>query len=278
MSVRKSARMLSWTFALWFGCAAEMDGSSGDEGANGDAPVNSAHLQQHGEAASGAARRPVVLVAGLLQDATTLAPLADALRGESYDVTLWIPPNSGLDDIHGYAAQLGRTVEEVLERTGAEQVDLVGHSEGGLTARTYVKSLPEAPVHTLIALGSPQQGTEGGLLSALLLVAGCEVWSVACQQMIAGSEFLTELNGGDATPGNTRYFAVGTRHDGVVQPVSRSGIPGAKNIVMQERCRLRLVGHFGLLEDAWVHQVVLSVLAGGPPTGDCFARPVGGIL
>jgi hypothetical protein len=47
---------------------------------------------------------------------------------------------------------------------------------------------------------------------------------------------------------------------------------------MQDACRSRAVGHFGLLSDAWVHQVVVSVLAGGPAEGDCRARPIGGGL
>lgn len=222
-------------------------------------------------------RRPVLVVAGLMQDAQTVAPLANALRAQGRDVTLFVPPDLGLGDINEYAQQLARQVDEVRRQTGAAQVDLVGHSEGGLTARAYVKSLDgDAPVHTLIALGSPQQGTEGGLLSLMLRLIGCEQWSVACTQMVAGSPFLAELNGGDPTPGSVRYVSVGSRQDGVVQPVSRAAIPGGENVVMQEACPGRAVGHFGLLQDAWVHQVVLSVLSGGAPKGDCRARPIGG--
>ncbi|MET0340266.1 MAG: alpha/beta fold hydrolase [Polyangiales bacterium] len=238
--------------------------------------AGSAHTAR---AAEGEGRRPVVLVAGLMQDENTVAPLAQALRAAGHDVTVYIPPNSGLDSIVGYASQLAGTVEQVRARTSAAQVDLVGHSEGGLTARRYVKDLGDAaPVHTLVSLGSPQQGTEGGLLALTLRVLGCETWSQACREMLAGSPFLSEINGGDATPGDVRYVAVGTRQDGVVQPVERSGIPGGENVVMQDACRGRTVGHFGLLEDGWVHEVVLAVLAGGRPGGSCRARPVGGPL
>lgn len=223
--------------------------------------------------------RPVVLVAGLMQDVNTVAPLADELRSLGLDVTVWVPPESGLGDIVDYAKALSTTVDNVRSRTGSAQVDLVGHSEGGVTARRYLKDLAgEAPVHTLVSLGSPQQGTEGGLLSQVLRLAGCEAWAPACRQMVAGSAFLEELNGGDATPGDVRYVTVGTEHDGVVQPVSRAGILGAENVIMQDVCSNRVVGHFGLLEDAWVHQLVGSVLAGGAAVGDCAATPVGGLL
>ncbi len=224
--------------------------------------------------------RPVVLVAGLMQDEETVAPLAEALRAQGLDVTVWVPPNAGLDDINGYAKQLAETVEEVRRTTDAPLVDLVGHSEGGVTARLYVKnSGVDAPVHTLVSLGSPQQGTEGGTLSLVLRLFGCEIWAPACGQMVAGSVFLEELNGADPTPGNVRYVTVATREDGVVQPVSRAGILGAENVIVQDACRNRpALGHFGLLEDGWVHQVVLSVLAGGQPVGSCSAQPVGGEL
>jgi triacylglycerol lipase len=236
-------------------------------------------LAARADAAGAAPHRPVVLVAGLLQTEPIVAPLADALRAGGLDVTVWVPPGLGLGDIPTYAGQLGRTVDEVRRRTGADQVDLVGHSEGGVTARYYVKSAGgAASVHTLVSLGSPQQGTEGGLLSQLLRLLGCEVWAPACRQMVAGSPFLAGLNGGDPTPGDVRYVTVGSRQDGVVQPVERAGIPGAENVVVQVACPGRAVGHFGLLGDAWVQQVVGTVLAGGAAGGDCGARPVGGLI
>jgi len=281
------AKKYAWIAVLaaaWLaiGCAdgdSEAQGPAADEGgfADDDSPAQLA-ARVGGEGTEPA--RPVVLVAGLMQDETTVAPLADALRAEGLDVTVWIPPNSGLDDIHGYAKLLAETVEEVRRRTLAARVDLVGHSEGGLTARLYVKNAGlDAPVHTYVALGSPQQGTEGGTLSQVLRLIGCEVWAPACSQMVAGSAFLEELNGVDPTPGDVRYVTVATRQDGVVQPVSRAGILGAENVVMQDACRNRpAVGHFGLLEDGWVHQVVVAVLAGGRPVGSCRARPIGGVL
>lgn len=229
--------------------------------------------------AAGESARPVVVVAGLMQDEATVAPLAQVLREAELDVSVFVPSDYGLGDINTYAEGLADTVSAVLARTGASEVDLVGHSEGGLTSRLYVKSRgDEAHVHTLISLGSPQQGTEGGLLSQVLRLAGCELWAPACRQMVAGSAFLRELNSGDPTPGSVRYVTVATLDDGVVQPVTRAAIPGAENLIMQTDCPERAVGHFGLLSDAWTHQVVLAVLDDGAPEGDCAAEPVGGAI
>jgi len=255
--------------------------ASGCAGAEPEDEALAADEQLEAQARADAApvRRPVVVVAGLLQDANTVAPLAKVLRAQGLDVTVFVPPGLGLNDIHNYAALLGETVEEVRARTGAELVDLVGHSQGGVTSRLYVKTAGEdAHVHTVVSMGSPQQGTEIAALEVLLRLTGCARWLAACNQLVAGSEFLAELNGGDATPGEVRYVTIGTRLDSVTQPVFRAGVPGAENVVMQEACPFRAVGHFGLLQDAWAHQVVLSVLSGGPAKGECAARPIGGLI
>ena len=253
----------AWALGLFAaGCAGELEIEAGS-----------------GSGAGLETRRPIVMVAGMVQDEATVAPLTDALLEQGFDVTIYVPPDSGLDDIRGYAKQLGEVVEAVRRRTNASRVDLIGHSEGGVTARRYVKDqLEGAPVHTLISLGSPQQGTDVGSLSTLLRAAGLETWMPGLEQLIAGSAFLKELNSGDATPGDVRYVTIGTKEDIVTQPVAHAGIPGAENVIVHEACPERTVGHFGLFEDAWVLQVITSVLAGEAASGDCKALPVGSAI
>lgn len=242
------------------------------------ADVSATSVEDNSQALVGP-RRPIIMVAGMVQDEATVAPLTEALQAKGFDVTIYVPPDAGLDDIRGYAKQLKEVVEAVRRRTNAPLVDLIGHSEGGVTARRYVKDQVEgAPVHTLIALGSPQQGTDIGALSTLLRAAGLEIWMPGLEQLISGSEFLEQLNAEDATPGATRYVTIGTKEDIVTQPVEHAGIPGAENLVVHEECPERTVGHLGLFEDAWVHQVITSVLAGGEASGDCEALPVGSAI
>ena len=248
---------------LWSACASDTAGALAD--------TNSQALTLE--------RRPIVMVAGMVQDEATVAPLTDALRAQGFDVTIYVPPASGFDDIRGYAKQLGEVVEAVRRKTMAQRVDLIGHSEGGVTARRYVKDqLEGAPVHTVISLGSPQQGSDIGALSTLLRAAGLKTWMPGLEQLITGSEFLEELNAGDATPGDVRYVTIGTKEDIVTQPVEHAGIPGAENLIVHEECPERTVGHFGLFEDAWVLQVITSVLAGEAASGDCSALPVGSAI
>lgn len=276
MSINKGAWKLLVLGVLASGCADAAEGAPGadeweDEEVEHEqavAPVRDA----------GTKRRPVVLVAGLLQNAKTVAPMGDALRAAGFDVTLFVPPGMGLGDINVYAKSLGKVVDGVLERTGAEEVDLVGHSQGGVTARRYVQLTgPDAPVHTLVSMGSPQQGTNVGGLANLLVASGVFEWAQGLTQLLAGSTLLTEMNEqSDPTPGDVRYLAIGTRKDQITNPVARSAIPGAEHLIMQEVCPGRSTGHFGLLSDAWVQQVVISTLSDGPAKGDCRARPVGG--
>jgi triacylglycerol esterase/lipase EstA (alpha/beta hydrolase family) len=149
---------------VWFGAGGWVLLASGcGDASTADESALEALAGEHAVLAARDAMRPVVLVAGLMQDAATVAPLAEALREADLDVTVWVPDGYGLGDIQDYAESLADAVEQVLAKTGATQVDLVGHSEGGLTSRLYVKNRgDDAPVHTLVSLGSPQQGTEGG--------------------------------------------------------------------------------------------------------------------
>ncbi len=67
------------------------------------------------------------------------------------------------------AAQLDTYMEGVKRSTGAEQVDLLAHSMGGLVSRYYIHELmTEDDVAQLIMLGTPNGGSAcGGLLSSL---------------------------------------------------------------------------------------------------------------
>ena len=66
------------------------------------------------------------------------------------------------------AAVLREYIQEVLEVTGAQKVDLLAHSMGGLISRYYVDRLMEDEVAQLIMLGSPMAGTECANLPAAL--------------------------------------------------------------------------------------------------------------
>ncbi|WP_431783495.1 esterase/lipase family protein [Streptomyces chumphonensis] len=72
----------------------------------------------------------------------------------------------GLTDISGSARTMSDFVDRVLAATGAEKVDVVGHSQGGMMPHYYVKRLGGAEtVDDFVALAPSNHGTTSdGLL------------------------------------------------------------------------------------------------------------------
>jgi pimeloyl-ACP methyl ester carboxylesterase len=67
------------------------------------------------------------------------------------------------------AAILGQYIANVKKSTGAQQVDLIAHSMGGLISRYYIdRVMQERDVAQLIMLGSPMAGTDCADLPASL--------------------------------------------------------------------------------------------------------------
>ena len=119
---------------------------------------------------SAAHPRPVILVHGTFADMSdswqALSPLlydngycVFALNYGSYGGSgnLGI---YGTGDIAQSAQQLASFVTQVLNATGAGKVDLVGHSQGGMMPRYYLRFLGGATkVHTLVGLAPSNHGT-----------------------------------------------------------------------------------------------------------------------
>jgi triacylglycerol esterase/lipase EstA (alpha/beta hydrolase family) len=97
---------------------------------------------------------PVVLVHGTLFDQTlTWNLLAPALERAGYCVFALDYGNRGTQPIEQSAAQLATFIGRVLSATGAGRVSIVGHSQGGMMPRYYLKFMGgTAHVDKLIGL------------------------------------------------------------------------------------------------------------------------------
>ncbi|MCC6456268.1 MAG: hypothetical protein IT328_15040 [Caldilineaceae bacterium] len=74
-------------------------------------------------------------------------------------------PTARTNTIAGNAAALGEYIRNVKAETGAEQVDLIVHSMGGLISRYYIDRLMgQRDVAQLIMLGTPNGGSDCTLL------------------------------------------------------------------------------------------------------------------
>ncbi len=187
--------------------------------------------------------------------------------------------------------------EDVLLWADADKVDLVGHSQGALVARSYIKDFGgDLLVDKMISLSGPNAGTEfipllDFFVGPVLAPFGVTCEGVApCVQMQQGSDFLNALNAGDMTPGNVEYFAFYTNNDELVWywgtglfgiPVIKYDNaelgPGATNMEIGQACPLRVVGHLGMIVDPVPIHMTLDALAGNPiqvPLAICLLPPV----
>jgi triacylglycerol esterase/lipase EstA (alpha/beta hydrolase family) len=168
----------------------------------------------------------------------------------------------GTGPIERSAARLGRFVTRVLTATGARQVDLVGHSQGGMMPRYYLKFLRGAAnVHTLIGLAPSNHGTTlNGIftLARHLPVAGCP----ACSEQEAGSVFMTRLNAGGDTVVGVRYTVIQSEYDEVVTPYRSAFLAGSRvtNITLQVQCRRDHGEHLSMPYDHIADADVLTAL------------------
>lgn len=222
-------------------------------------------------AAAAPAKNPVLVSAGLSSPGFSVDLLAARLRADGFTVYTLDPlPGFGFGDIGASANAVASKVAQIKAATGAAKVDLVGHSEGGLVNRYYLKFLGGTQhVGRYVSLGSPQHGT--ALANLGVFFADC-LGVVACQQMAIGSSFLANLNSGDETPGSVAYTAIATTQDELVQPYGNAFLQdGATNVKFQSHCWFRVVGHLGLIIDGAVYGLVRSALQGKSPSTNCFA-------
>jgi triacylglycerol lipase len=104
---------------------------------------------------------PIVLVHGL-DGFKNIGPLnyfngvADALSKEGHQV--FVPQVASYNSSEVRGAQLLTYVEDVLAQTGAEKVNLLCHSQGGLDCRYVANKLP-ARVASVTTIAAPHHGT-----------------------------------------------------------------------------------------------------------------------
>src|SRR4051812_25142239 len=120
---------------------------------------------------------PVVLVAGYGGGTEVFGDLLRALEDRGREAVVVAPVDANTGDLDDQAVRLGEAVEDVLDRTGAGSVDVIGYSAGGVVARLWVRDHGgDEQARRVLTLGSPHHGTD---LAGLGAVAGCPT---ACRQ------------------------------------------------------------------------------------------------
>ncbi|MFF3948723.1 esterase/lipase family protein [Streptomyces sp. NPDC001902] len=232
--------------------------------------------------------RPVVLVHGTLGNSIDnwlgLAPYL-VKRGYcvyslDYGQLPGVPLFYGLGSITASSQQLADYVDRVLTATGAGKVDIVGHSQGGMMPRYYMKFLGGAPkVNALVGIAPSNHGTDlGGLLRLLPYYPGAaeaieHLSPQGLTDQMAGSAFLTKLNAGGGTLPGVHYTVIATKYDEVVTPYTSQFLsgPDVRNVVLQDLCPLDLSEHVfvGLTDRIVFHEAANALDPAHATATDC---------
>jgi pimeloyl-ACP methyl ester carboxylesterase len=137
-------------------------------------------------------------------------------QGDQCDLLAEIPRKSGVGHSTAAAVPLLRAfVHAVLEYTGAERVDIVGHSLGVTVAREWMlQDDAYGLVRSLVAIDGPNHGIISCSPSAanfyqLPASGGFVPDSAICEEYGSDhTQLLSVLNASGETPGPTRYLVI----------------------------------------------------------------------
>ena len=181
------------------------------------------------------AKPPVVLLHGFIDNRSVFVLLRRSLAQHGHRQVESLNYSPLTCDIRTAAELLGRHIEEICERTGSREVDIVGHSLGGLIARYYVQRLGgDLRVRTLVTLGTPHSGT------AVVPLASAHP---IVRQMRPGSPVIEELT--RPAPGcRTHFVSFWSDLDHLMEPLETACIDHPDLIA--QNVQVSGIGHLAL--------------------------------
>jgi pimeloyl-ACP methyl ester carboxylesterase len=226
---------------------------------------------------------PVIIVGGTMASEIVYWVLESRLSQAGYVVQFFPLPLNGTQDIALDAVALDRVVDAVRTATGSPKVQMIGHSQGSIAARTYISRYQgETKVETLVSLAGPHQGTE--VVSGTFMqypfptLFGCYLGNPfpspspsPCEQMAVGSALVREVN---TRPANDPiyYTNVSTKDDTWIVPYTNAFMPTncnrtnasgdvlECNILIQKYCPDHPVDHANLPSDDKVWALIQQSL------------------
>ncbi|MGK5733844.1 esterase/lipase family protein [Streptomyces sp. URMC 124] len=222
---------------------------------------------------SAAHPRPVVLVHGTLGNSwDNWLVLAPYLKNRGYCVFSLdygklpgVPVFYGLGPIAKSAEELSAYVDKVRDATGADKVDIVGHSQGGAMPRYYLNFLGgKDKVNSLTGIAPNNHGTTlSGLVTLMDKIPGARKalggMTPGLTDQALGSDYLKKMNSVPDTVPGVRYTVIATKYDEVVTPYTSGYLsgPDVRNVLLQELCAVDLSEHIaiGTVDRVVAHEV-----------------------
>jgi pimeloyl-ACP methyl ester carboxylesterase len=192
--------------------------------------------------------RPVIVLHGYAMNRANFVVLARRLAAAGLGPILgfeyWTLGKTG-----AAARQLGDYVEHVCALTGSAEVDVIGHSMGGMVGRYYVTlGGGDRRVKNLITLGSPHSGTD---VSAIGVGA-------PTKELFLNSTLIQRLDAAPR-PQHTRITVIWSRSDALVPGARHARIDGVDEVLYDD------LGHLMLLTDRRVADEVIARLSDRRP-------------
>lgn len=164
---------------------------------------------------------------------------ADQLHAFEYD---WAQSNKTS------AEELSAFVDDVLNETGAQKVDIVNHSMGGLVSGWYAKKLGGLEkIDDWASIAGANHGTTSA--------SACTV-NASCREMLPNSAFVNELHADGEAPAPITWSTWYSPVDGVIIPYESTALEGANNTEVAG------VTHLGFLSNNEVLTEVANTTAG----------------
>jgi triacylglycerol lipase len=145
------------------------------------------------------------------------------------------PIFASIDD---YRRTIGDAIDRLENATGLAPV-IVAHSMGGLAARAWLASAPEARWHRLVTIASPHAGTRLGAHGRGANIA----------QMRLRSDWLAQLAASESAATRARFTCFWSHCDNIVIPSRSAILPGADNRHLPGTPHVQMVEHPAVFEE-----------------------------
>lgn len=199
-------------------------------------------------------RRPILMIHGYAQARSNFWLLGPRLMaaglGPLYAMNLK-PMSAG---VVGHAEAVSRRIDEIMQATGAREIDVVAHSMGGVVARLAVAD-GRRRVRRLVTIGTPHWGTRTAELAL----------GRSGHDLCVGAEALSRL----PAPPRGMIVAISSTHDAVVVPPENARIGQLGRDVVVEG-----VGHLAMLLNERVAKEVAKALGEDILTKEQVLKPV----
>jgi triacylglycerol esterase/lipase EstA (alpha/beta hydrolase family) len=213
---------------------------------------------------AGATKTPILLVPGTLESTEQAYSWGyhKALRAEGFPVCTVDFPDRGIGDMQTTVEYVVHAVR-TMAATSGRKISMIGHSQGGLLEAWALRFWPDLPalVDDAISLSSPYSGTQ----LANDVVCGLGFCSSLAWQIRRGSDWVKAVGRAPIAAGPSFTSIGSTTDEGVYPAPAATVLSGATNLMFQDLCPGRLVGHATALADAAGYALVMDALTHAGP-------------